>query len=106
MIYTVFQTEEFTDWLKSIRDKSLYFRVVQRINRIRSGNLGDVKSIGGEVLEARIFAGPGVRLYFMVRGLEIIILLHGGFKSTQASDIEKAKKIAGEIVHGNTAYKV
>ena len=97
MSYTVFQTDEFSQWLNSLRDKVLYHRVVQRIRRMEIGNLGDVKSVGGKVSEARIFANPGVRIYFTVRGLEIVILLCGGFKNTQSADIKRAQQLAKEI---------
>lgn len=54
MSYTVFQTDEFSQWLNSLSDKVIYHRVVQRIRRMEIGNLGDVKSVGGKVSEARI----------------------------------------------------
>ena len=71
--------------------------VVQRIHRLETGNLGDVKPVGEKVFEARIFASPRIHLYFTVRGLEIIILLCGGFKDTQAEDIKMARKLAKEL---------
>ncbi len=42
----------------------------------------------------RLHFGPGYRVYYMARGETLIILLAGGDKSTQASDITKAKSIA------------
>jgi putative addiction module killer protein len=45
----------------------------------------------------RIHCGPGYRVYFVQRGLEIVILLAGGDKSTQASDIEAAKELARQL---------
>lgn len=45
----------------------------------------------------RIDRGPGYRLYYTMRKNELIILLVGGDKSTQRSDIEKAKEMAKEI---------
>ena len=71
--------------------------LVRRIERVQSGNLGDVKSVGESVYEIRIDMGPGYRLYYMMRGDEIIILLVGGDKSTQQRDIEKAIEMAKEI---------
>lgn len=64
---------------------------------METGNLGDVKPVGEKVSESRIFASPGVRLYFTVRGFEIIILLCGGFKGTQVADIKIAQKLAKEL---------
>ncbi|WP_442578660.1 type II toxin-antitoxin system RelE/ParE family toxin [Mesorhizobium sp. ASY16-5R] len=58
------------------------------------GNLGDSKFFGG-IGEVRIDYGPGYRIYFLKRGNALIVLLCGGDKSTQVSDIASAKVIAG-----------
>ncbi len=62
-----------------------------------SGNLGDVKSVAESVFEMRVDMGAGYRLYYTMRGNELIILLVGGDKSTQQRDIEKAIEMAKEI---------
>lgn len=72
-------------------------RIADRILRIANGNLGDVEPVGEGVSEARIHYGPGYRLYFIRRGEELIILLCGGDKSTQARDIRLAKQLAEEV---------
>ena len=61
------------------------------------GNAGDVKAVGEGVLEMRIHTGAGYRVYFVERGLEIVVLLCGGDKSSQQKDIEKAKALAKEL---------
>ncbi|KUG22882.1 putative toxin [hydrocarbon metagenome] len=61
------------------------------------GNLGDVKPVGDGISELRIDYGPGYRVYFTQRNNQLIILLAGGDKTTQTSDIQKAKKLALEI---------
>ena len=86
----------FDHWLSRLKDQSARARVLTRIDRMAGGNLGDVKSVGSGVSEARIDVGPGYRLYFMQRGPVVIVLLAGGDKSTQAKDIAKAKAIATE----------
>ena len=60
------------------------------------GNLGDHKPVGGSVSEMRIDYGPGYRIYFTEVGDVVVLLLIGGDKSTQARDIEKAKRLAKE----------
>ena len=61
-----------------------------RIRRLAEGNSGDVRPVGNGVSELRIDAGPGYRIYYATRGEELILLLAGGDKSTQARDIETA----------------
>lgn len=68
-----------------------------RIRRISLGNFGDVKAVGGGVRELRIDYGPGYRVYFVQRGNELIILLGGGDKRTQGSDIDAAKRLAQTV---------
>jgi putative addiction module killer protein len=68
--------------------------VASRLDRLAFGNPGDVKPVGQGISELRIDYGPGYRMYFRRRGNEIIILLCGGDKSTQAADIKTAKRLA------------
>ena len=81
----------FNEWLESLRDRKSRAIIRTRINRIRIGNLGDCKSVGGGVSELRINFGSGYRIYFAQQGNTIIILLSGGDKSGQDKDIKQAK---------------
>ncbi len=72
-------------------------RITARLKRVEYGNVGDAKSVGGGVSELRIDYGPGYRLYFTRRGFEVIVLLCGGNKSTQAQDIKAAQAIAAQL---------
>lgn len=65
-----------------------------RIERLAAGNAGDVKAVGEGVSEMRIDYGPGYRVYFTKRGHEVLILLAGGDKHTQAADIKTALRLA------------
>jgi putative addiction module killer protein len=91
------QTDRFRKWLTGLRDERARVRILKRLDRAQSGNLGDVAPVGGGVSEMRIFYGPGYRVYFVQRGSELIVLLCGGDKSTQAADIAEAKALAKEL---------
>lgn len=82
--------EPYVVWLLALPDRQAKARIVVRINRMAGGNLGDVKSVGDGVWEARIDYGPGYRLYYAQVGRRLILLLIGGDKRTQQSDIAKA----------------
>jgi putative addiction module killer protein len=90
------QTSTFADWFGKLRDHRARSRIAARIVRIEAGNFGDCKAVGGGVSELRVDAGPGYRVYFTVRGQELVILLCGGDKGSQRRDIEIAHRLAGE----------
>lgn len=98
-MFTVIPTLRFTAWIDGLKDRRAAARVAVRIVRIEAGNFGDAKSVGGKVSELRIPYGPGYRVYFTVKGEEVVILLCGGDKKTQRRDIELAQEMAEEI-HG------
>lgn len=91
------ETLTFSDWLESLRDRQARARIQARILRLRVGNLGDVKPVGEGVSELRIDYGPGYRIYFLLKGPELVILLAGGDKKTQARDIKTALTLARKI---------
>ena len=78
-------------WLTVI-DQPVRHRVLVRIVRAESGNLGDHKMFGA-VGEMRIDFGPGYRIYFALRGAELIFLLCGRSKKAQARDIAAARAL-------------
>ena len=81
----------FREWLEGLRDRQARAKIRVRLNRIRLGNFGDCKSVGGGVSELRIPHGPGYRVYFGRRGNAVVILLCGGDKKTQSKDIALAQ---------------
>ncbi|MBT1072977.1 type II toxin-antitoxin system RelE/ParE family toxin [Pelotalea chapellei] len=91
------KTELFAAWLDNLRDIQAKARVLVRIERLASGNAGDVKPVGEGVSEMRIDYGPGYRVYFIRRGSELIILLAGGDKSSQSRDIKAAIRLAQNL---------
>ena len=94
---TVKRTTEFSIWLKELRDIRARAKIVARIDRLALGNPGDVASVGSGVSEMRIHYGPGYRVYFAQRGAEVVVLLCGGDKGSQVSDIATAKGLASEL---------
>lgn len=97
VVFTVFQTEEFVEWLDALKDKRARIRITARLRQAEAGSLGDWQPIEGEVSEMRVHYGPGYRLYFVRRGRVIVVLLNAGDKSTQKRDIRHALKLASEL---------
>ncbi len=89
-------TDNFLKWMRKLKDKTAKARIAQRIVRIESGTLGDVKYFRG-IGEIRINYGPGYRVYFVQKGNTLIILLCGGAKFHQQDDVEKAIELAREV---------
>jgi putative addiction module killer protein len=94
---SIYTTEVFDDWFQALRDKQAARRIQARIDRAEDGNFGDCKPVGEGVSEMRIHFGPGYRVYFAQRGLEIVILLAGGDKATQDKDIKAALGLAQQL---------
>jgi putative addiction module killer protein len=97
LMYAVHQTEEYATWFASLRDRTAKSRINVRIRRAALGNLGDVKPVGEGVSEMRINHGPGYRIYLVLRGRKVIVLLAGGSKRTQGRDIKRALELARNI---------
>jgi len=91
------KTDVFVQWLDGLRDIQARARVQARIERLATGNPGDVEPVGEGVSELRIDYGPGYRVYFKKRGRELVILLAGGNKNTQAKDIKAALRLARNL---------
>lgn len=91
------QLETFSRWLEKLKDRQNRVRILDRIARLSDGLFGDSHSVGGGVSELRLDFGPGYRIYYTLRGVELVILLVGGDKSSQSRDIERAKQLAKEI---------
>ena len=91
------KTDEFAKWIDALRDLRGRVRVLARIERLASGNPGQVAAVGEGVSELKIDFGPGYRVYFKRRGTRLVILLAGGDKSTQAKDIRRAQALARNL---------
>lgn len=86
-------TSIFDKWLDKLKDKKAKMIIGLHIERIEEDNLGVIRSVGQGVFEKKINYGPGYRLYFCQNGEAWILLLCGGNKSTQKTDIKKAHLI-------------
>lgn len=93
----ILKTAEFARWLDGLKDLQGRAKVQVRIERLAAGNPGDVEPVGEGVSELRVDYGPGYRVYFKQRGRELVILLAGGSKATQSSDIKTALRLAREL---------
>ena len=90
-------TETFDAWFDGLRDRKAKARIQARIDRAEEGNFGDCEPVGKGVFEMRIHHGPGYRVYCKRLGREWVILLAGGDKSTQQTDIKTALRLAREL---------
>jgi putative addiction module killer protein len=86
----------FEQWLNGLRDRRARARINARLARVRLGNLGEARDVGEGVHELKIDYGPGYRLYFGNAGSDVVLLLCGGDKSTQETDIKRAKEYWSE----------
>jgi putative addiction module killer protein len=87
----------FDEWIEALADIRMQAAIDSRLARVRAGNFGDHKAVGGGVSELRINFGPGLRVYYARKGSEIVILLGGGDKSRQSRDIARAQKLWKEF---------
>lgn len=95
----ILQTRYYRRWFDSLRDEQAKARILIRIRRLSLGNFGDSKALGGGIAELRIDYGPGYRVYFARKEEHVVLLLIGGDKSRQQSDIARARAIAAEWKH-------
>ena len=91
---TILKSDRFASWLEKLKDLRAKFSIIARIRRAEIGNFGDCKPVGEGVSEMRIHVGAGYRVYFMQDGDCVYLLLVGGGKSTQQSDIAEAIEMA------------
>jgi len=81
----------YADWLDKLRDARAKAKIIMQVDRMELGLFGDSQPIGDGLSELRIHYGPGYRVYYGKEGQQIYLLLCGGDKSTQSSDIQQAK---------------
>ena len=82
--------DPYQDWLDRVRDTKARIAALRRVERLRSGNFGDCSYCREGVWELRIDIGAGYRVYYARSGKDVILLLCGGIKKTQDTDIGRA----------------
>ena len=90
-------TYEFTEWLDGLRDRKGRARIQARIERLAAGNPGQHRNLKRGLSELKVDIGPGYRVYYTRRGGTLILLLCGGAKSTQQSDIRLAYAMINDL---------
>ena len=91
------KTETFAKWLDGLDDIRARARILVRIERLATGNPGDVKPVGEGVSELRIDYGPGYLVYYKKQDLSVVILLAGGDKCTQSKNIKTSLRLARNL---------
>ena len=91
------ETDIFKSWMQSLKDKAGRSIINARIRRLSQGHKGGTKYLSDGISELKVDFGPGYRIYFTHKETTLVILLCGGDKSTQSSDITKAKIIAENL---------
>ena len=81
----------FLDWIEGLKEIHTRAKILTRLDRLKLGNFGDCKSIGGGIYELRIHYGPGMRIYYSKIRRKIVLLLCGGNKGSQKKDIKNAQ---------------
>lgn len=101
-MFIIKKLPEFDMWLHSIKDSMTKVRLAKRLDKAARGNLGDVKPVGQGIWEMREFFGPGWRMYYVEYQGNLILMLGGGDKTSQAKDIKKAQELVSllEVVNG------
>jgi len=88
------ETEVYREWINGLKDRAGRARIQVRVDRLVHGNPGSHRNLTDGVAELKIDLGPGYRVYYTQRGMRLILLLAGGEKSTQQSDIKMAIQLA------------
>jgi len=88
------KTDEYRDWIDTLKDLTGRARILMRVDRLIHGNPGSFRNLTHGVSELKVDVGPGYRVYYTQRGDHLLLLLVGGDKSTQARDIARAIRLS------------
>lgn len=90
-------TAVYLDWINRLKDRVARARIQVRVDRLVHGNPGKHRVLTNGICELKIDFGPGYRVYYTQRGMNFIVLLAGGDKSTQRRDIRTAIELARNL---------
>jgi putative addiction module killer protein len=88
------KTDEYANWIDTLKDQAGRARILVRVERLIGGNPGQHRNLTDGVSELKVDFGPGYRVYYSLRGTRLLLLLVGGDKSSQSKDIQLAIKLA------------
>ncbi len=97
MKYELQSTKTFKTWIDNLKDPTTLSKVLTRLDRVSNGNFGDCKPLSASLFELRFVCGAGIRIYYTIKGRQVVLLLVGGDKSSQSRDIDKAKAILNTL---------
>ena len=93
-MFELVRSSDFDEWLRALRDLKAKARIIARLRSASAGNFGDCKPVGEGISEMRVHVGAGYRIYFMQAEKIVFVLLCGGDKASQQTDIASAKRLA------------
>ena len=91
------KTDDYRDWIDALKDRAGRAKILVRVDRLIHGNPGQHRNLSDGVSELKIDFGPGYRVYYTQRGTRLLLLLAGGDKSSQQSDIATAIQLANNF---------
>jgi putative addiction module killer protein len=86
----------YQDWFDGLKNNVARGNIDLKIRRMALGHFGDSRSVGEGVSEMRIHLSPGYRIYYLLDGASLVILLYGGDKGSQRRDIALAHGYAAD----------
>jgi len=96
-MFEIKETKEYKKWFNKLNASKVKNKINVRVRRIEVQEyFGDYKIVDDGIYELRVNYGPGYRVYYKHISKKTILLLIGGNKTTQKSDIKKAKQISAD----------
>ena len=89
MKYSIYPMPQYEEWFETQTDKSKV-QIEKRLDKIKEvGHFGRIRDLEDDLIELKF--NDGRRIYYTIIPVNNVILLLGGSKNGQNSDICKAK---------------